>query len=80
MGDVVIKDCSTGQRTVRPMTAQEQAQRDADVAAALAREAAEAARPDPVAELVAAVDAATTVAGLRNALKTHLPRAFGRDA
>lgn len=34
--------------------------------------------PDPIVTLVAAIDQATTINGLRNALKTHLPKAFGR--
>lgn len=78
MADTVIVNATTGQVEQRPFTAAEQQQRDADVAAATAARTAEAAKPDPVVELVAAVDAATTVAGMRNALKTHLPRAFGR--
>jgi len=77
MADIVEVDVATGKQVIRPLNAPEQAQRDADIAAAKQREADNAAKPDPLVELLTAIDSASTVPALKTALRTHLPRAFG---
>lgn len=76
MSDVVIVNCSTGEVEVRPMTDAEIAQQEADRAE---MSALIAAQTDPIADLLTAVDEATSIRGIKDALRAHLPRAFGRQ-
>lgn len=68
MADVVIVDAETGEESARPMTLAETRQREKDSADDAAERAKDAARPDPNAEFRAALEGATTVAQLRDAL------------
>ena len=60
----VIVDCSTGETTILPLTAEEIAQREADAAAFAAEQAARQAEEDAKAEAKASAQAKLAALGL----------------
>lgn len=60
----IIVDCSTGEQTVVPLTAEEIAQREADAAAFAAAEAERIAAEEAKAEAKASAEAKLTALGL----------------
>jgi hypothetical protein len=62
--DKVIVDCSTGETTIVPLTAEEIAQREADAAAFAAEQAARQAEEDAKAEAKASAQAKLAALGL----------------
>lgn len=78
MEQMLIVDCTTGVETVRPLTAEEQSQRDADMARAEAERAAKEAQ-DAVeaAERTALATWIASHADLPEAARNALARATG---
>lgn len=62
--DKVIVDCSTGETTIVPLTAEEIAQREADAAAFAAEQAVRQAEEDAKAEAKASAQAKLAALGL----------------
>ena len=62
--DKIIVDCSTGETTIVPLTAEEIAQREADAAAFAAERAALQAEEDAKAEAKASAQAKLAALGL----------------
>lgn len=62
--DKIIVDCSTGETTIVPLTAEEIAQREADAAAFAAEQAARQAEEDAKAEAKASAQAKLAALGL----------------
>jgi hypothetical protein len=62
--DKVIVDCSTGETTIVPLTAEEIAQREADAAAFAAEQAARQTEEDAKAEAKASAQAKLAALGL----------------
>ncbi|NBR26629.1 MAG: hypothetical protein EBU08_23205, partial [Micrococcales bacterium] len=60
----IIVDCSTGEETILPLTAEEIAQREADAAAYAEQKAAEEAEAAAVAEAKASANAKLKALGL----------------
>jgi hypothetical protein len=60
----VIVDCSTGEETILPLTAEEIAQREADAIAYAERKATEEAEAEAVAEAKASANAKLAALGL----------------